>query len=237
MNSKVTKALTPEEQTLVANIKSLLAELEGMQVADQEVEMSGHKAPMVEKMEPGEEEEVVGFEYDEEVDKAIENADADESVANDDAEDRLGDIPDVDEENVHEVAKMIAHALVQKSGKVRKAAPQRYDDAVAAALGEVTRVVKSMHQHQAKQDAVLSEVLEGLGVTQSVTGKKVQKSKPVQSMDMESLTQVFKAMSEANSKVGGVQNPSEGVNAGRSEVHKSMGSLLDALGGSNAWNQ
>ena len=235
MKNKVEKALTPEEQTLVANIKSLLAELEGMQVADQEVQMAGGPAPMQEKpmkQNPGMAEEIVEEEYDETVERAIEHADADGQTANDDAEDRLEDLPDTDEANIKEVAKMLARIMTGQKAVSKNRAPSK-DTMVVQAITQMAKVVKSLQAQSATQQEILAQFLEGFGVAKSVTNKKVTKSNPVQSMDFETMSQVFKAMWEANqNKAEVVETP----NAGRSEVHKSMGTLIEALGASGPWN-
>jgi hypothetical protein len=233
----VQKALTPEEQTLVANIKSLLAELEGMQVGDetldQEVEMEDEKPPFM----PQEDEEGGEDEDEYEVDKAIENASPDESTANDDAEDRLEDVPEVDEGNVNEVAKAIARAMLGQK-KVKKSAGGSVNAQIVQALGEVSRVMKSMQNRVQSQEQVLSEILEGLGVTQVSKPTSVRKSqnRPVQSMDGEFVNEVAKALIEAAGKKSEPTGYSVNT-APSSEVHKSVGSVLEALGSAGPWTQ
>lgn len=189
----VNKSLSPEESAVVSNIAALLQELQGMSASapvQEPVAESGGANPGVQKeSEQGRQEGadavmnpnatkpadrgMAPWKQDDEVTKALAtiakafgSSPTDGPTANDKAEQRLNELPDEDKENIASVAKALATILAKKpvaKSMVGSIAPQ------TDAISQLTSVVKSMADRQARQDAILGEILEGLGVAGGIS--------------------------------------------------------------------
>jgi hypothetical protein len=165
--SQVNKALSPEEQAIVANVKSLLEQLEQTAGAD---EMNVPPEPEGEvAMAAGEsvDGEMLGDE-DDEGDDVLKSEDASQP-----AKARIEEDPSETEE-----ALTVLKAIMKMGGEVRKAS--RPVDPTLAALQGIAKALKGMSQRVDEQGQAIVGILEGIGVADQVA--TVQKSRrPVQS--------------------------------------------------------
>lgn len=243
--------LTPEQKQALMNAKALIQEIESMEGGTQEGEepVKG-EAEMAfnpdEKM--GDQPEGEPMTDPKDVKKIPEVKESftkktykdisqlakpDASTARDKAEDKVEDIPDQDEENIGEVAKalaVIAQSL-QKRNVAKSQAPMNASELVTV-INDLTKVVKSMVAKQEAHEAVLEDVLEGLGVAKAIEEKQIERTvtkdtrKPVATTDTNDvLIQVTKALQSIANK--GEQTYTVGNNS--SDVRKSLAENLEAL--------
>ena len=108
--------------------------------------------------------------------KSIETSTSDSATANDSGEERAEEIPDIDEENVKEVAK----ALLAMAGKKKVAK--------SADLSPVMEVMKSMAERIDQQGQIIGEMLSGFqaasGVAPAPTAVQKSQNAPYQGGNM-----------------------------------------------------
>jgi hypothetical protein len=181
----VNKALSTEEQTILANIKSLTEEL--MSASAGSDMGAGTDVSTADKadlgiggmlgrpgQEPDGDEDKMRKSKNEDIDnmddkdkkamlaKDITATPGDGTDANDDAEERMEDVlTGLTEENVEAVAKAIDKYRAKKVAK--SASPS-----IVTAIMELSRVVKDISSRQMESETALSNVLEGLGVTKQI---------------------------------------------------------------------
>jgi len=177
------RVFTAEEKVIIQNIASLLEQLNQIAAGEsaagelipskeETVQMDGEKkketgtdvAPIPVK---GDDEEMIKS-----LTKALKSliAKADEgTTASDDAEDRLDDIPDVDAENISEVAKAIL-AIARKSKSNPKVAKSTNSQLakIEKAIVDLTTVMKAVVEDQQEIGLALTNTLDGLGVLDEV---------------------------------------------------------------------
>jgi hypothetical protein len=158
----VTKALNPEEKTLLANIKSMVTELEQMDGGEEVMEADDVVIP------EDKEEEITM--------KSSEGA-----TASDDADKRKDeDLPDTTKENITAVKTLIRHM----DRKLKKS--QSSDINLTQALNGVTMVLQKVCKRLDEHDQAFGNLFTGLGISEqiekSITPPK-SKDKPVQSTD------------------------------------------------------
>ncbi len=236
----MTDNLSPEEQTLISNIESLLAQLKqsatgaAAGAATPEVTASVDTPPA----DPAQAAAPV-----DEAAKAAKSAEG--ATASDSAEQRLDDMPEELLDNVDEVAKTALRALVKK-GKIVITTPaniaKSYDKRIAAVAKSVqmlATVVKGVMADQEETMEAVKGVLEGLGVSdtikkameaqrQSGTAMQVNKSQPILNPDQQTLLNLLaKGVQVAKAAEQPVQ---VGV-ADRSGVRKSLADIMPQLAG------
>lgn len=192
MSDKVQK-MAPEEMAIMENIKGMMDQMmaSGGGMMEDDVMMAAGKDPqigdeyeemMVKKMmEYGMDEANARKAYGEM--KGMKGSDAmkaaDDLKANPDnpAEDRLEETTPESEESLMEVMKAFA-ALAAKNQPVQKAAPAApvQDPQMVQAMNAMSEVLKSINARQTQTETALSNILEGLGVTEQV--QKSLDSKP-----------------------------------------------------------
>ena len=183
----VNKALSQEEQTILANIKSLTEELmsanastgmdagspagDGAEKAD--LGMTGVLGQQ--GQEPDGDEDKLNKSKNENIDdmddkgqkvkleKDITATPSDGETASSDAEQRMDEVlTGLTEENVESVAKAIAR--IQKTRQVNKSA----SSPIVSAINELARVVKDISSRQMEQETAFGNLLDGLGVTKQI---------------------------------------------------------------------
>lgn len=183
---KVQKALAPEEKTILENISSLTRELLG---SDEE---------MVEDTEVMEEDYL---EDEEEVEKASEGPTAN---PNEKAEDRVDQGTDITEDNYTEVGKSLQR--LSRVVKSQHSKQSRESQMVMKSLAEIAKAMKSLSDRQNQTDTALSNIMDGIGLSDAVEKSSVQKNqegrKPVANMDgnavMQELASVLKDIAGQN---------------------------------------
>lgn len=250
--------LTPEQKTALANAKALIAEIESMDGGqgneDKELEeayMALNEDQQMGEQPDGEEgvdketghEEPDGDEMTPPVKKSKVKKNVttmgtpDASTASDDAEDRIDDQPDQSEENLSEIAKSLDRLVKAIGSKNVKKAQASSKDAngLTKVIVDLTKVVKSMQRDQIQQRAVLTDILDGLGMAKAVeqnyqTGvQKAQgaRQRPVQTTDTnEVLMQVTKALQAIAGNANKAETPTDSP---ASSVRKSLGENLEAI--------
>ena len=236
--TKVRKGLSPEEKTLIDNLKSMIAELESMEMADVEgndgvvealkaVEgMAGTApneeiAPVVTPQMPEENEkpEVMGLM------KEIPTSSDGSPGAQAKAEARVEDVPEVDEENIDEVAKALA-SLLRRKGVIKTA-----NDPMMAVVSAVKAIADEVSVMKASQ----VELLKGMGIAdQIMTIEKAQEAgtKPVASTDRDAvILEVAKALQTLAGTKGEATD-----DRSMAEVRKDMGGVLSTFAQSGLWN-
>lgn len=260
--SKVYKA-SPEEQAILANIASLVDEARAMMSAGQQpagelgqgageensmelgnqgaspqndILPKGPVAPAGAPKPPRDEDNTA---VDDGVEKAIRKAakmirkamqasNDEGTTANEDAEEKLEDgLPESTEEGVEDVAKALYNALKGRTSVKKSAGGQ----------DEVLRVVKSLASRIERQDAVLAEVLEGLGAVPeppaqsapSFVGKS-QGNRPVAGYDggqdfVEMIAEAIVRKSGGSARVGQQEADEFGL-----PVRKSLQDFTDGFG-------
>lgn len=162
--------------------------------------------------------------------KAIIVGEPDASTGSSDAEERLEDLPEWDEENIDEVAKAIIRMALGHG--VKKSRPS---NPLVLALAQVGRAIKEMADTQRLQGNVINDMLEGLGVAKGLeqAQPRTPRNRPVQTMPQDNAN-VIKEFINALTSVqkGGGGNGSVGTEpASQAErVRKGMGELALALG-------
>lgn len=215
----IEKALSPEEKTILANIKSLVEQIE--QIEGGEI------------TEPVGEEEVLEMGRDEEDENTKNKADENPSIvkqgdgttADDDAEERV----EGDQEETTEDAISAVKALLEKFS-----APKKQKDPVIQAIMRMERTVKSAMGRLDSQDKAIEGILEGIGVTKAVLDENAGgEEKPARKINRDT-DQVVELVSKALApllmqKAAGVTDaePEEVLNRGQaSQARKALKSVL-----------
>ena len=169
-------ALSSEEQAAIHNIMSLIQQLLQMEQGTNAVS-EGNLEPVEKKEETGnmeddkkKPEEIEEEKKEEEVlmkalRRLVKKADADASTGNDDAEEKIDDIPEIDEDNIDEVTKAIM-AFAKRGKKVNKSTSgtARLEKAIA----DLTTVMKSVVEDQQEIGSALTNLLDAQGVLDEV---------------------------------------------------------------------
>jgi hypothetical protein len=171
MAVRVHKALTPEEKLKLGNIMALCNELLSAEESAAEPETPPVEES-VKKEEPPKEEASPppAAAAEEEVKKS--------EAANEDAEDRMEELPE-DDEAALAVLKILKTLSASESVKKSKPATQT-PSPEAQALGQALLVMKSMQKRLDEQGQTLNGILEGMGITSEVL--KVEKAAPRQAV-------------------------------------------------------
>lgn len=175
---KVAKAIAPEEATILQNIASMIQEL-----------LAGGG---------GAEEEVMMAMDEEEDDNFIQKeANGDQAAnPNNKAENRVEEPTDITANNLSEVGKSLNTIIKMLSARtnksaggsnsVHKSAVNKSDNTnalVMKTLVEVTKAMKNMSTQQEQTNQAVANILDGLGVAESVKKSATVSNKPVVSMD------------------------------------------------------
>lgn len=188
-----------QENAILQNIKSLIQQIEQIEAgeemakqADDQILVPEEKEEKVAMADDDTQKPMAEGEVDEEdmnkedmalaksILRAIRKAD-EGTTASDDADARLGDdIPEVDQDNIDEVAKMLTKlAKKSKSAPVKKASKNNELEDVKMAILDLTKVVKSIADDNNEVQKAVASILDGIGVADAITS--VQKSEvPVQ---------------------------------------------------------
>ena len=175
MKKKVQKMLSPEEQTALSNIQSILSEL--LSMSSNGAEATPTEEPPVEMAEgedmmTPEEEETEGKEV-KMIIKGMETTPSDAATASDDAEQRMDEVQtEQTEENVNEVAKALLKLL--KPQTVKKA---KQIDPTTVALNQIVQVIKSQNERQSVLEETLGHVLSSMGVMKQLEVAKAEQKK------------------------------------------------------------
>jgi len=189
--------ITSQEVAVVNNIQALLNELLAMgAIDDTTLQDPKESMPKEEKMAK-KEEYMDDNKEDKMTEKGIEKSPTDGTTANDKAEEKIvGDIPEESKSNMDSVAKALEFLIAQN----KEAQKSTGEDKIAAALSELTNVVKSISKRQDESENVLSDVLKGLGVADEIlkVEKSVEKDKPVRDNSelKETMDYIKKALGE-----------------------------------------
>jgi len=187
--NQVQKSLSPEEKSVLANVRSLLDQLEQMEEAEAgmgpaepgaEVEMAAMTDGLPEGDEEGEELEEGKVEKSE--------------VATDGAEERIDELP-VDDEEALKVLKAIMGLGSRAAPAVRKSAVPARDGADREVQARTLKVLKSIQRRLDEQGEAISGILEGFGVADHVLA--VQKSRRPVNPAQPSAQAVLKALTDA----------------------------------------
>lgn len=214
-NNKIEKALSPEDQTALANIIAIGQEIlqsnsgeavdEAMkdQYTEEDYEKKKpeegniNKAAFEGKETPEEEKE----EEAKKAKKAIENTSSEGGTAMTDAEDlEEENNTEATNEGVKEVAKMLTK-LLSGAAPVKKSKPSQTVQAMSA----IAKAISSISQRQTMIEKTLENLLSVTGITKQlevVQKSQEKKVQPVQTMDMESLAN-FIAKSIGSNKLNG----------------------------------
>lgn len=191
MKKKVNKMLSPEEQTALSNIQSILSELlamsdNGAPAEEPEVEMAEGEDMMTPEEDAADEKEVKM------IVKGMEETSSDAATASDDTEERMSEVQtEQTEENVNEVAKQLV-ALLQQP--VKKAAVKKIDPTTQA-LNQIVQVIKSQNEKQSVLEETLGHILNSMGVMKQLEVAKAEQAKqPIVDQDNSA---VLKAIQEA----------------------------------------
>jgi len=165
---KVQKSLSPEEKSVIANVKSLLDQLESIEAGEGEMEdgtgeMPVEMAAMTDGLPAGDEEQ-----EDLEEDK-IEK----DETANSKADQRIGELPVDDEEALSVLKSLMGIGGVQKSARVRPA----QSDQTMLILGKIAKSLNIIADRQDQQGSAIVGILEGIGISDEAMGI-VRKSRP-----------------------------------------------------------
>jgi len=163
--------------------------------------------------------------------KAIIQGEPDASTGSSDADERVEDLPEWDEDNVDVIAKAIAKLA---GLNIRKSA--RPQNPLVATLANISQAMKAISERQSMQDRVLNDMLEGLGVAKQLeTAQPRARSAAIQTMPqnndyvmkefVNALASVMKGEGEGK---GSVVADSTSDLSQSEVVHKGMGEL--ALG-------
>jgi hypothetical protein len=248
--SRVEKA-DPQMGSVLANIQSLLQQLQSMAGAEAqgEVQMENEvqpselqpKAVELEEDEQGLGEmppEGVTPDEDDEKKKVVRakakkeiiTGSPDASTGSGKTEERVEDIPEWDEENIDQIAKAI---LRMAKGGVRKNAvssPAAGSAEIASALAGVAKALTVVVKQQAMQGKVIDDLLGALGVTKGLDEQDARTSpgsKPVQNTDQALVMKEFvnTLLTVAKGAAPGGQNVGADDSSPAEQVRKGMAEL------------
>jgi len=167
--SKVGKALSSEEATLLSNIKSMISELESIGAGEAAMAEDEEVDPKVIIPEDEEDEEFT----------APPMKSAEGPTANDDADERLEETDPESEKNISAVK-----ALIRRMDSSIKKSSGSNQTLLQAVVG-LTRVVKSLSDRIDQQETAMVHVLNGIGIGEEIEKaiQPVNSKKPVQATD------------------------------------------------------
>lgn len=221
-DKKVQKALSPEETTVLGNVKSLIDQLMAGGTDGEVAMASAPPTPDSEEEEPPM------------VAKANEGPTANPE---DKAESRVEDPTDITAANLSEVGKSLAKlvALVESRQPVRKSvaqAPRQTGEAsmnnmVMKSLADISTAMKTIADRQNQTETALMNILDGFGVVETVQKSATTKNPaPVQNMDgnmiLSELSKVIKSMN-------GNQVQQENPWVRKSSNHEQLASALPMI--------
>lgn len=243
MKMKVKKALTPEEKTLIANVKSMLSELEAMEGGQMTDEADGAMSDInsmagtasASQGEPGmgtppdagESEPAPSRPEDIEENEVMrsEQGDSEGATASDDAEDRLkDDLPEDDKSNIKSVSKTLARLAKAAGYSLVKKSDPNIDLAIA---------VTKLAENQIVMKSAMERLLTDLGVANAITEREtVEKAnqsqrRPVGATDADAIMGVFKQLLTQQSGQPAVHSAPEA----QAEVRKNLGIAMQSLFG------
>lgn len=163
--NKVQKSLTPEEKSIIANVKSLLEQLEQAEgdggLGNEDTEgTSVEMAAMTDGLPAGDEEQ------EELEEKKVEKSE----TASDDADERLDELP-VDDEEALKVLKALLN--IGNRSSVRKSAISGDEIQI-----RTLKVLKSIQKRLDEQEEAISGILEGIGVADQIVAVR-KSARPV----------------------------------------------------------
>ena len=174
--------------------------------------------------------------------KAIIVGDPDASTASGEADERIEDLPEWDEENLDQVVKAILRMATGK-GVMKSARPQ---NPLVVALAQVTKAMSVIAEQQSIHGKVLEDLLDGLGVTKGLDEAKTRatRSRPVGTMPQDNANvakEFINALASVMKSGGGNGSVVTGEDAGLTPteiVRKNMGSLALAMSqvAGDQWN-
>ena len=225
---KVSKALAPEELTLLSNVQSILDELIQMSggaadntLAPEEEIMSAEtdstEEDMMDKETEGKEVKMIL--------KGMEETPSDASTASDDAEDRMDEVQTKEtEDNVTEVAKALIALLAPKS-EVKKSVPTK--SKLEQVLEQIVQVQKAQQANQVELSEAFGHLLEGMGIADQIKVAKASKEQPAKEIHKggnEEVLQVLKSLMSSK------ENVEENPTSNQEKVRKNLtGEVLRAL--------
>jgi len=236
----MTDNLSPDEQTLLSNIESLVAQLKQSATGA----ATGAATPEVTASvdaPPADPAATAAAPVVDEAEKAAKSAEG--ATASDSAEQRLDDMPDEALENVDEVAKTQLRALVKK-GKIVITTPDRiaksYDKRIAAVAKSVqmlATVIKGVMADQEETMEAVKGVLEGMGVADTIQKSiaaqrqngvvaQVNKSQPILNPDQQTLLDLLQKGAQVAKAAGA---PAQVGVADRGSVRKSLAEVMTQL--------
>lgn len=195
-NNTVTKALSQEEQTVIANIKSMCDELLSMSPDQQAPAADQTATPPQQTMTAS---------------KAVVSTPSEQVTANDDAEETIdGLIPEETDESLKQVSKMLAPLLIAMSKQQNKVVKSK--DPLIEAVEGLTKVVQKTVENQNVLSETVGGLLDGIGITKQmeiVQKAKENKPQPILSPDALAIVQALQ-----NSFVNKSEN-NQGANTAR----------------------
>ncbi len=242
----VRKGLSPEEKTLIDNLKSMIAELESMEAGEAagddgvsgalkaiegmagtspNEEQGGQQTP---SLPAAQNKKLLGQAPIAKSNKGQGSTDTDVPPAQADADERIEELPEVDEENIGEVAKAL-QALMRRRGVGKSAG--------ADPIFMVAKALQAISDRLATQETAVTELLKGMGIADQITlvEKEEQARRPVGVTDQEQVIGMV-----AKALVGALQSKVNEVTAddkkSLADVRKDLTSVLGAFGNSGLWN-
>jgi hypothetical protein len=244
MPQQVKKMLSPEEMTLLANLKTIIQELEGLQEGgEQETEAPAEMSlsnkelmaaikKLTENNNLGDSTEQMGEEEDKPKKAMKEN---NGPTANENAEDRNDNQTDINDENLTEVGKALLQLLEKNKRPVTKSNNiDAISQAVVKAITPLTKKIQQIEQFN-------SNMLDALGFANNiekslkVDQQQVQKglnnvnsqSAPVQTLDatavVNKLVEVIKSQAvQNNNQQGQYRNDWNGMQKARKDLQDSL---------------
>ena len=200
--------LSPEEKTLVGNIRSLIAELNQIETGNEEaLKEEEEHMPDPDKKEEKDTSIVDKTEIEKPKDETEEEKKEDVNksegaTADDDAETRLeDDLPDVTEDNLKVLKQLIKAGRIRVTTKQERAMKsQQIMENLHTAVGELTKVVKSLAINQKEHGQAITGLIQGLGADVEVKKSQRQRKPITQSPDSSNklLKEVQNIIDQAN---------------------------------------
>ena len=244
IKNQIRKALSDEEQTILANIKSLTDELmsansqtqaPGMEDDTVEAGLSANLETdediggLLKRSDDEDEDDAVKKTKNEDIDnmddmdetvavsKDIVSTPSDVATARDSTESRMLDVMStLTEENVDDVKKAISLIRKARSRQVAKSqsAP------IVSAITELAKVVKDISSRQIEQEQAFTNLLDGLGVTKHIESAMskdnvVRKGKPIMHSDNHELMKSLTALMSSMKTGNAVEKNEAGSNPNR----------------------
>jgi hypothetical protein len=245
IKNQIRKALSDEEQTILANIKSLTEELmsansqtqaPGMEDDTVEAGLSANLetdeniSGLLKRNDDEDEDDEVKKTKNEDIDNMDDKDDKDETVskdivstpsdvatARDSTESRMLDVMStLTEENVDDVKKAISLIRKARSRQVAKS----QSAPIVSAITELAHVVKDISSRQIEQEQAFTNLLDGLGVTKHIESAMskdnvVRKGKPIMHNDNHELMKSLTGLMNSMKTGNAVEKNEAGSNPNR----------------------